>query len=160
MDKIKEIKITDKDYPEGIKKLSDAPEVLYYKGVLPTPEEICDLFEESIKKIDKELVINFITVTLKKVLNYNKLKLRETKLNKNNFIDLLKLIEKNEITYRMGDLLLRKLIHSNKTTKDLAKELGFEKVENFDKSIDKVLSSNKEAVNDYKKGILMFELTK
>lgn len=41
MQEIKEIKITDKDYPENIKTLSDAPGVLYYRGILPTPEEIC-----------------------------------------------------------------------------------------------------------------------
>jgi DNA processing protein len=39
MEDIKEIKITDKHYPEAIKKLSDAPKVLYYKGVLPTSQE-------------------------------------------------------------------------------------------------------------------------
>ena len=41
MQEIKEVKITDPDYPENIKTLSDAPKVLYYKGVLPTAEEIC-----------------------------------------------------------------------------------------------------------------------
>lgn len=39
MDKIKEVKITDKDYPKAIKALSDAPQVLYYRGVLPTNDE-------------------------------------------------------------------------------------------------------------------------
>lgn len=41
MENIQKIKITDEDYPEAIKKLSDAPKVLYYRGTLPTPEEIC-----------------------------------------------------------------------------------------------------------------------
>jgi len=41
MQEIKTVKISDKNYPESIKTLSDAPEVLYYRGVLPTPEEIC-----------------------------------------------------------------------------------------------------------------------
>ena len=40
-------------------------------SVLVSEKEICDLFEESIKKAEKNLTINFITVTLKKVLNYN-----------------------------------------------------------------------------------------
>ena len=41
MQEIKEIKITDKDYPEAIKKLSDAPKVLHFRGILPKPDEIC-----------------------------------------------------------------------------------------------------------------------
>ncbi len=41
MQEIKTVKLTDKNYPESIKKLSDAPDVLYYRGILPAPEEIC-----------------------------------------------------------------------------------------------------------------------
>ena len=121
-------------------------------GVLVSEKEICDLFEESIKKTDKNLTINFITVTLKKVLNYNGLKLKETKLTTENFIELLKLIERNELTIRMGDLLLRKLVLSKKNTKDLIKELGFSKIENIDNILTKVIEKNKEVVEDYKKG--------
>jgi len=41
MQEIKTIEISDKKYPASIKKLSDAPKVLYYRGTLPTPKEIC-----------------------------------------------------------------------------------------------------------------------
>ena len=41
MEDIKELKITDKEYPELLKKISDAPKVLYYRGVLPTKEALC-----------------------------------------------------------------------------------------------------------------------
>lgn len=41
MEEIKKVKITDKDYPEAIKTLSDAPEILYYRGTLPTKNEVC-----------------------------------------------------------------------------------------------------------------------
>jgi len=39
MDKIKEIKITDKNYPESLKNISGAPKVLYYRGILPKNDE-------------------------------------------------------------------------------------------------------------------------
>lgn len=121
-------------------------------SVLVSEKEICDLFEEVIKKIDKELAINFISVTLKKVLNYNKLKLKESKLTTKNFIELLKLIEKKKLTPRMGDLLLRKLVLKKNKTSDLIKELGFNKIENFDSVVDDVLIKNKKSVDDYKNG--------
>src|SRR3989338_1752637 len=41
MDKIKIVKIEDKEYPEELKKIKDAPKVLYYKGTLPLPSEKC-----------------------------------------------------------------------------------------------------------------------
>ncbi len=41
MDDIKEITIDDEHYPKSLKKLSGAPKVLYYRGVLPKPEELC-----------------------------------------------------------------------------------------------------------------------
>lgn len=39
MKEIKEIKISDPKYPEAIKTLSDAPKLLYYRGILPTADE-------------------------------------------------------------------------------------------------------------------------
>ena len=41
MEEIKEVKITDKEYPELLKKISDAPGVLYYRGTLPNKDEKC-----------------------------------------------------------------------------------------------------------------------
>lgn len=35
------IKIEDREYPEELKKIKGAPRVLYYKGILPQPEEKC-----------------------------------------------------------------------------------------------------------------------
>ncbi|MEK7124430.1 MAG: DNA-processing protein DprA [Patescibacteria group bacterium] len=39
MEEIKEIKIEEKNYPESLKKISDAPEVLYYRGIFPENNE-------------------------------------------------------------------------------------------------------------------------
>ena len=39
MTEIKSIKIEDKDYPAELKKIKDAPKILYYRGTLPTADE-------------------------------------------------------------------------------------------------------------------------
>lgn len=39
--KTETISIDDKDYPKELKKIKDAPKVLYYKGFLPKPDERC-----------------------------------------------------------------------------------------------------------------------
>ena len=41
MNEIKEIKITDKNYPESLKKISDAPKVLYYRGNFEALNDPC-----------------------------------------------------------------------------------------------------------------------
>lgn len=41
MDEIKSIKMEDESYPESLKKILDAPKVLYYKGALPRKDEKC-----------------------------------------------------------------------------------------------------------------------
>lgn len=41
MDEIKKLKITDKNYPALLKKISDAPKVLYYRGNIKALEKWC-----------------------------------------------------------------------------------------------------------------------
>jgi len=41
MEEIKFVKIEDKEYPKELKKIKDAPRILYYKGILPSPKEKC-----------------------------------------------------------------------------------------------------------------------
>jgi len=41
MENIRSITIEDKEYPKSLKKISSAPKILYYKGILPTENEIC-----------------------------------------------------------------------------------------------------------------------
>ena len=41
MEEIKQKKIEDKEYPEELKKIKDAPKILYYRGILPNPNEKC-----------------------------------------------------------------------------------------------------------------------
>jgi DNA processing protein len=41
MDEVKTVKIEDAEYPIELKKVKDAPKILYYKGILPNPNEKC-----------------------------------------------------------------------------------------------------------------------
>ena len=41
MEGIRKIKIGDENYPQDLKKITDAPEVLYYRGKLPGKNEVC-----------------------------------------------------------------------------------------------------------------------
>lgn len=41
MDSIQKISIEDPSYPKSLREIKDAPKTLYYRGTLPTDEEIC-----------------------------------------------------------------------------------------------------------------------
>ncbi len=63
---IKTVKITDKQYPALLKKITGAPKLLYYRGVLPTNKEKCfavvgtrrpsDYGQQATLQITKELL--------------------------------------------------------------------------------------------------------
>jgi DNA processing protein len=38
---VNKVTIDDAEYPSALKKIKDAPKVLYYKGILPTGKELC-----------------------------------------------------------------------------------------------------------------------
>jgi len=72
MDEIKNITIEDPRYPESLKRISSAPKILYYRGILPTENEICFAIvgtrhpspygQQAALQISKELVDQGITV--------------------------------------------------------------------------------------------------
>jgi len=41
MDEIKSITIENPKYPESLKRIPSAPKILYYRGILPTENEVC-----------------------------------------------------------------------------------------------------------------------
>jgi len=69
--------------------------------------DVIDLFENTIKKINKNLSTRWITEELFSVLNYNKKELEEIDLNHKHFIELLKLIEENKISELKAKEILR-----------------------------------------------------
>lgn len=124
----------------------------YSAQVIASEKALADLFEEIVKKIDKDLAVKWLTGPLKKVLNYNSLSLNETHFTPQHMVDFLTMIKKEELTPRMGDLLLRELVIHPQDPRELMKIMKFEKVTNIIKIIDDVISQYKQAVEDVKKG--------
>lgn len=72
MNDIKIVKIDEKEYPEELKKIKNPPPILYYRGVLPKPEEKCLAIvgtrrcspygQQVAQKISENLTENNVTV--------------------------------------------------------------------------------------------------
>ncbi len=142
--------LPDQKYQRFIKsyKLSEA-----VAESLVSEIDTADLFEFAAKQIDPKIAGSFIAGDLKKTLNWNNLRFKQSGLKPEWIIDLLKLFVDGKITDRNAELAIRKMVEEKKSAQDIIKKHNLEKTKvDLDGVLKKVLESNKKAVEDYKKG--------
>lgn len=116
---------------------------------------LADLFEKVAAEIDPGLAAKWLRRELVRVLNYNRKSLKDLEIDERHLVDLLKLIETKQITDNVGQKILEKLIEKPFDVKEYVKKEGLSAVSdvNFIEKICKnVMTENKKAINDYKKG--------
>jgi len=124
-----------------------------YAKILVKKLDIVELFEKVIVKVNPKLAIDWVIVELLSVLNYNKKELEDIDFNPEHFIELLKLIEKKEITSLKAQEILRSWKEkSYSPVSGLKKHGKISDEEAVEKIVDKVIKENKKAVGDYKSG--------
>jgi len=119
--------------------------------------DLADAFEQTIKIVEPVFAAPFFAKTLKKVLNFHNLRLRNTKLTAQNLAKLIRLIERQTITERAAELLLRDLATSPKPIdpEEYLKRRGLVRIADehaLEPIINKILAANVEAVVDYRAG--------
>jgi len=119
--------------------------------------DIAEAFEQAIKNVKPELAAPFFAKTLKKVLNFNNLRLRNTKLSTSHLVKLIQLVERQAITERAAELMLRDLAVSPKPPdpEEFMKQRGLVRITNERELlpvIEKVLAENAEAVAQLRAG--------
>lgn len=161
------IKITKKEIQEIKKNLPEPPMQKLTRiikenkirkqdaEVLIQNLEIVEFFEKTIedKEIKSEILVPWVTVELIGTLNYNKKSLKEISLNPEHFIDLIKKVQKKELTKLKALEILRKWIpkgESSKIETENIEQISDKKLIN--EIIEKVILENKKAVEDYKSG--------
>ena len=123
----------------------------YDAKVLIQNLEIVELFEKIVEKINPKLAVPWVTIELLGVLNYNKKTLDQVNINPEHFIQLLELVEKKKIT----ELNAKDILRSWKSKSSPIKENKFEKISDIgeiEKIVEKVINTNKKAVEDYNSG--------
>lgn len=121
---------------------------------LTTELAIANAFEKLASHHDPKLVATWLAVYLKKVLNYNKLRLSETKLTIEQLAKLVELIKLERISPRAGELLLRELVLKPQDPEQLANKNNLLKLSEEQTKVlaEQIINKNQKAVQDYKSG--------
>ena len=81
------------------------------------------------------------------------MRFKQSGLQKEWIVDLLKLFAGGKITDRNAELAIRKMVEEKKSAVDIIKKHNLEKTKvDLDSVLKKVLESNQKPVEDYKKG--------
>jgi aspartyl-tRNA(Asn)/glutamyl-tRNA(Gln) amidotransferase subunit B len=105
--------------------------------------------------VNPTISVNLLTGDVLMFLNKHNITIDKTKLDVDNFSNLVKLIDTGEITSKMGRELLSKLIDKGGDVKTLLNDSGMRQIsdeEEIRKIVEEVITSNPEVVNDYKNG--------
>ena len=165
---IPKIKIS-KDWLEEIKK--DIPKLAderkeeyinkygltnYDATILVKEKPIADFYEETIKLgADPKNASNWITTNLLGSLGKLELTLADITLTPKMLSDMIKMIEKGDISSKQGKEVFADILTSGKTPEEVVKEKGLKQMSNTDEIIkiaNEVLDENESALEQYKKG--------
>lgn len=123
-------------------------------STMVSERKLADLFESVAREVDPEFTSHWFKDGLKKVLNYMNMRAAEVEFAPEQMIKLLKMIKGDDITPEKGDLVLREMVKSPADPEDLVEELGLEELtgDELRRAVDKVIESNRKAVNDVRAG--------
>jgi aspartyl-tRNA(Asn)/glutamyl-tRNA(Gln) amidotransferase subunit B len=98
---------------------------------------------------------NLLTGDVLSYLNKHSITIDKTKLDENNFSDLVKLLDTGEISSKMGKELLNDLIIHGGNVAEIVSEKGLKQISDIDsirKLIQQVINANSGVVEDYRNG--------
>jgi len=125
------------------------------KIIVYTDKALADFFEDCcrIYRNPKEIA-KWIVTDLLKCLNWHGISIKESKVNPEIFVELLKLIENGKITERFAKEIIKEIVTTGESPKEIIKKKGLEKIneEKLEKIVENVLNENRKAVEDYKAG--------
>lgn len=121
---------------------------------IATDLELANIYEAIIKKLGKAyaaLIAQWFAVYLKKILNWNNITFKESKLDETKLINFMNLILKKKVSDRAAELILRQLTVKPVKIEQLAKQYQELNEAEQQEIVDKVLKENPKAIDDYKK---------
>ena len=121
--------------------------------VLSQNKDLADFYEKIAEKTNPELSAYWVTIELLRVLNWNKKELHEVSINPEHFIELLKLIEKKEITELAAKQILNQFIPKSFSPMTKLNETSrITDKDELEKICKQVILKNQKAVLDYNAG--------
>lgn len=124
--------------------------------IIYTDKDLADFFESCMKKYKKPgLVSKWIVGDLLKCLNWNRIRITQSKVSIDGFLQLFSLIDKKVISPRIAKEVIKEYVEKGIKPKKIIKRgkaILLKRKEIIKKSVKKVLTKEKKAVQDYKKG--------
>ena len=116
--------------------------------------EIAEFFEHIVNKVNPKLAVQWTTIELLSVLNYNKKELDEIDIKPEHFIQLLNLIENKKITELKAKEILRSWKKKSfSPLREAEKHVKISSSGELEDICKQVIKENANAVRDYKSGI-------
>jgi aspartyl-tRNA(Asn)/glutamyl-tRNA(Gln) amidotransferase subunit B len=113
------------------------------------------MFESVAARMDKQLAARWFSGPIRKTLNYNNMRMRQSKLTAENIIKLLKCVKEKILTDRSAELLLREMVVKGTDIDILLASQRTERIEDesmLNHVVKEVLNENPKAIIDYKSG--------
>ena len=127
----------------------------YEANILVSEKGISDYYEEVIKKCDKKLATNWITVELFALLNKKNLSISQSPVSARNLSKLIKMITSGKISGKIAKDVFVKMQVDDKDAEQIVEKEGLiqqSDPKELEKIITKVISNNKDKVEQYKSG--------
>ncbi|MBL7206509.1 MAG: Asp-tRNA(Asn)/Glu-tRNA(Gln) amidotransferase subunit GatB [Candidatus Aenigmarchaeota archaeon] len=115
--------------------------------------DLAELFENVSKKTNPKLAGTWVSGYLKKTLNWHNLRFKDSGMNPEWIVSLLKMFQTGKLTDRGAEMTIRKMVEEKKPPEQIVKKhsLGKAKID-LDKVVKAIIEKNQQAVEDYKKG--------
>lgn len=157
------IEISKEKIENLCKKIPELPDIKLKKYSQIIGEELAEsivtdfdlavMFEETIKEIDPKLAATWFGNVLKKILNFNNKRMKETGITKEQMVRFLKSVKEGKITPLMGEMILREMVSGTRKAIEITEDIQrIDDKSELRKFITSAMEKNPKAVLDYKSG--------
>ena len=128
----------------------------YDSSLLIANKETSNYFDSGLSSgCNPKLLANWVIGDVQSYLNKNEIEIKDFPVSASRLGELIKLVEKGEVSNKQARDVFAKMIESGKDASSLIKELGLSQVSNEDDLkaiISEIIDANPQVVSDYKAG--------
>lgn len=128
----------------------------YDAEILTSTKDMADYYEDVLKFTDDyKSASNWVMGDILKVINENKISIKDFYVSPKNIGKLIELINNNTISGKIGKVVFEELLKSNVDPEIIIKEKNLVQITDsseLENVIDKILSSNSKQVDEYRNG--------
>lgn len=125
-------------------------------SILVGNRHLAKFYEDIINEgANPKIALNYILGDLLRLLNMNNLEAKDIKISPRNLVELFTIIEKGQISNKIGKDVFKEIFETNKTVKEIIEEKGLIQINSsyeIEKIVDEVLNNNPKSIEDYKLG--------